>query len=525
MMMMMMICTKDSLLRQCRTPCAFTAILAVIALVLSDAISIEPVISKPNALIQKAHVVSSSSTTTPTTSITALPTGTAIRPPPPPLPLVDDDIHTSPKSVSSPLSLPVPPSPRTYMKKGICIKTPDPIPEQAHDDVYQLLQSGRLYRYGAGANPTDSFVSRCELEIASFTKHKYCIAVNSCGSALMLLLKTTNVQHGDKVISNAFTFGAVPSAIHHVGAIPIYVESTMDMIIDVSDLEQKLIAHPDCRHVLISHMRGKVADMASIVQLCQKYNVVLLEDCAHSLGVMYDHQHTGHAGVACAISSQSYKMINSGEGGFVLTNDPDIAAQTAVYAGAYESLSTKHITVPPLEYFQNYPKSLPNYSLRMSELTAAIIRPQIHTLDERIRTYERRYTQLVQQLEQRVGPDYMTIPKLTPEVTQMVHDSLQFHFDTKFTSAMMDEFLLECQHYGLMIELFGHVHNARNYINWQFAPSSITMSPLPHTSQMLQRACDVRLPYMWNDSDFDDMANVIIECIHSIVQKHELQLK
>ena len=51
------------------------------------------------------------------------------------------------------------------------------------------------------------------------------------------------------------------------------------------------------------------------------------------------------------------------------------------------------------------------------------------------------------------------------------------------------------------------------------------MSPLPHTSQMLQRACDVRLPYMWNDSDFDDMANVIIECIHSIVQKHELQLK
>ena len=483
-------------------------IAAILVVVLSDALLINPVISKPNALVQKALV--------PTT--TTLSTATEIRPPPPIMP---DDINESSNFLSSPQSL-QPPLPRTYMRKGICIKTPDPIPGEAHQDVLKLLQSGKLYRYGAGSNPTDSMVSLCECEIAAFTKHKYCIAVNSCGSALMLLLKTTNVQHGDKVISNAFTFGAVPSAIQHVGAIPIYVESTIDMIMDVHDLEQKLMAHPDCRHVLISHMRGKVADMSSIAKLCQKYNVILLEDCAHSLGVMYQHQHTGHTGVACAISSQSYKMINSGEGGFVLTNDPDIAAQTAVYAGAYESLSTKHITVPSQEYFQEYPKTLPNYSLRMSELTAAIIRPQINTLEERIQTYERRHTKLIHEIEHRVGSQYISIPALTPAVTRMVHDSLQFNLDPKFTTQMVDEFVNQCQQHGLMIELFGHVHNARNYINWKFAPSSITMSPLPKTSQMLQRACDVRLPYMWNDTDFEDMANVITECLQSIIQKHHL---
>jgi dTDP-4-amino-4,6-dideoxygalactose transaminase len=235
---------------------------------------------------------------------------------------------------------------------------------------------------------------------------------------------------------------------------------------------------------------------------------------------MYDHQHTGHVGVACAISSQSYKMINSGEGGFVLTNDPDIAAQTAVYAGAYESLSSKHITVPSSEYFKNYPKSIPNYSLRMSELTAAIIRPQINTLEERIRTYERRYRQLVHEIEQRVGSKYITIPQVTPEVTRMVHDSLQFHLDTKFTPTMVQEFVEECQQYGLMMELFGHVDNARNYINWQFVPT--TNIVLPQTSQMLQRSCDIRLPYMWKDTDFDDMANIIVECIQSIIHKYDL---
>ena len=159
-------------------------------------------------------------------------------------------------------------------------------------------------------------MSQCEKEIASYTGHKYCVALNSCGSALMLLLKTTGLKHGDKVLSNAFTFGAVPSAIEHAGGKAIYVESTMDMVIDIDDLDKKLTSNPDCRHVLISHMRGKVADMASIETLCKKHGAVLLEDCAHSLGVKYKGQHSGHVGIACAISSQSYKMINSGEGGF-----------------------------------------------------------------------------------------------------------------------------------------------------------------------------------------------------------------
>jgi dTDP-4-amino-4,6-dideoxygalactose transaminase len=94
----------------------------------------------------------------------------------------------------------------------------------------------------------------------------------------------------------------------------------------------------------------------------------------------------------CGISSQSYKMLNSGEGGFLLTNDDDVGAKAAVYAGAYESLHSKHTTVPPAKVFTDADMSneLPNYSLRMHAVTAAIIRPQINTIDERREQYNAR---------------------------------------------------------------------------------------------------------------------------------------
>jgi dTDP-4-amino-4,6-dideoxygalactose transaminase len=402
---------------------------------------------------------------------------------------------------------------RAYVTRDI--KTPDPIPEAGQLAALELMKTGRLYRYCIPAGE-ESVVSMCEKEICDYTGFKYCIGLNSCGSALMLLLKTTGLRPGGKVLSNAFTFGAVPSAIEHANGRAVYVESTKDHVIDVADLEVKLKENPDCRHVLISHMRGKLADMDAIKNLCDDHDAILLEDCAHSLGVFWQGEHSGHKGIACAISSQSYKMINSGEGGFLLTDDEEIAAQTAVIAGAYEGLSGKHLTVPPKQFFGDKPVMLPNYSLRMSNLAAAVIRPQIETLESRIETYNQRYYDLVDKLESRVG-DYLNIPQLTPGVTRMVHDSIQFNLDERFTSEMIQDFLDDCSAHGLAVELFGHKTNARNFVNWGFAPAE---QPLPQTAKMLSRACDCRLPLMWDDEDFEDLANVIIESTEGVIAKY-----
>jgi len=398
---------------------------------------------------------------------------------------------------------------RSFIRKDI--KTPDPVPVEGQEAALDLMRSGKMYRYNIGKGE-ESMVSLCEMDISEYTGHKYCVGLNSCGSAIFLMLKCAGINAGDEVLSNAFTFGAVPSAIEHAGGKAVYVESNDDYVMDTIDFEKKLVAYPNAKFALISHMRGKIGDMDSIAEACARHDVVLLEDCAHSLGVRYKGKHTGHHGVACAISSQSYKMINSGEGGFLLTDDPWIAAKCAVYAGAYESLSSKHVTVPGPEYFKVLPKQIPNYSVRMSNVAAAIIRPQITTLDERIVKYNERYDKLTAKIQERVG-HLLSFPRIT-EGVYPVHDSMQFNLSPVLTDEQIQEFLDECAAHGLPIELFGHKSNARNFVNWGFAPAE---DPLPQTAAMLKRAGDCRLPLMWNDSDFDDIYNVICESLEAVV--------
>merc|ERR1719445_1378424 len=192
-----------------------------------------------------------------------------------------------------------------------------------------------------------------------------------------------------------------------------------------------------------------------------------------------------------------------------------MAAQCVVYAGGYEQLSLKHLTVPDQEHFEGLPVQLPNYSLRMSELAASVIRPQIRTLNERITKYNERYPKITMKIEDCAG-DYLRIPSLTPGITTPVHDSIQFNLDKSFTEEQVQSFLDECNSHGLIVEWFGHKENARNFINWGFAPSTV---PLPRTVEMLSRACEVRfLPLSWDEQDFDDMANVIAESIAAVLK-------
>jgi dTDP-4-amino-4,6-dideoxygalactose transaminase len=402
--------------------------------------------------------------------------------------------------------------PRTFITRDI--KTPDPVPEEGRQAAMELMSTGRLYRYNV-KSAEESVVSQCEQAVIDYTGHKYCVALNSCGSAIFLMMKCTGLKPGGKVLSNAFTFGAVPSAIEHAGGKAVYVESNDAYVMDIKDLEKKLIANPDAKHVLVSHMRGKLGDMNAITELCERHDVHLLEDCAHSLGVYWEGKHSGHKGIVSAISSQSYKMINSGEGGFLLTNDPLIAAKTAVYAGAYEGLSAKHTTVPGPEVFGTLPTDIPNYSLRMSALAASVIKPQIKTLDERTEKYNARYATLVSKVTARMG-DHVSVSPITPGCTRPVHDSLQFNLSPNFTEEQVQHFLDECASHGLPVECFGHKTNARNFINWNFAPAD---EPLPQTAKMLKKACDVRMPLMWDDEDFDDMASVICESLEAVLAK------
>ena len=151
----------------------------------------------------------------------------------------------------------------------------------------------------------------------------------------------------EQVLSNAFTFTAVPSAIVHCGAEPVYVDCEENYILDLVDLERKMVSS-GAKWLCVSHMRGKLSDMDGIAELCNTHGVRFIEDCAHSLGVQWNGTHSGHHGEIACISSQSYKMLNSGEGGFALTDDDVLAAKLIMVIGAYEKCVTPVLCQPCL---------------------------------------------------------------------------------------------------------------------------------------------------------------------------------
>lgn len=386
---------------------------------------------------------------------------------------------------------------KTVLMKNI--KTPDPIPEEGRIRATEIMETGRLYRYNADCAETCE-VSAVEKDLCEYTGHKYCVAVNSCGSAIFMAMKVAGLQYGDKVLSNAFTFQAVPSAIEHAGGVPVYVDCEDNFVIDVEDLRRKAI-DSGAKFCVVSHMRGKVAEMDQIKEMCDEMGIVLIEDCAHSLGVTWKGQHTGHHGVVACISSQSYKMLNSGEGGFLLTNDDVMAAKAICYAGSYEKLYTKHLMRPADEVFEAVKKSTPNYSLRMHAVSAAMLRPQIATLDERIAVYNRRYEYVEMRLN---SLEHCYVPTQLPEVG-IVADSIQFHL-TDFTPAQLDVFVKETSERKLPVEVFGAISNARYFRNWDFAPCTDNVDK---TDKILQYAIDIRLPLMFTEEDFVDICDIV----------------
>ena len=398
------------------------------------------------------------------------------------------------------------------------------IPAQAIRNAVNLMENGMLYRYGhvdsslntdnedpAFANASE--VSRLEMAFGQYTGHKYVVAVNSCGSAMFIALKAMGIQPNDKVFTNAFTFTAVPSSIVHANAIPVYLECNDQYVIDLEYFKQQITEQPDVKYFILSHMRGHVAELDKIKTLCAQNDIRLIEDCAHGLGKRWSTDDTDknsfvghHCEIAC-YSTQSHKILNSGEGGFIATNDDRLAAYCILAAGSYEGLYKKHLSRPMDDgLFEDIKFNVPNFSLRMNNLTAAILRPQIDLIDERIASYKAKHNRIVAILDE---SNSIHIPE---PVTSAEHvgDSLQFNL-IDFDLADVNSFIETCAEQGVKVQVFGSNDNARDFRNWQY---SFDKTPaMDNTSEIISYACDLRLPISFTLDDIELIGAIIMDVL------------
>jgi dTDP-4-amino-4,6-dideoxygalactose transaminase len=155
---------------------------------------------------------------------------------------------------------------------------------------------------------------------------RYCLACSSGGYALHIALKAVGIQPGESVLSNAFTLAPVPGAIDNAGGKPVLVEIDRNYCVDLAHLET-MMQQSQARFFMLSHMRGHIADMDAVVDLCANYGVILIEDCAHTMGASWNGKKSGSFGKLACFSTQTYKHLNSGEGGLLTTDDDEIMAR------------------------------------------------------------------------------------------------------------------------------------------------------------------------------------------------------
>ncbi len=375
----------------------------------------------------------------------------------------------------------------------------EPIPEAAIARAVEVMRTGKLHRYNTAPGES-SEAEELEREFATSLGVKYCLACASGGYAIHIALKACGLNPGDTVMTNAFTLAPVPGAIDNAGGKVALVEIDENYCVDLTHLEAT-INSTDSKFFLISHMRGHLADMDAVVALCKQYDVTLIEDCAHTMGAFWNGKASGSFGDAACFSTQTYKHINSGEGGFLTTNNKEVMARAIMHSGSY-MLFERHGTAPDKDVFKDIKLDTPNYSGRMDNLRASILREQLNTLSGNCERWNRLYRAAEKGLRKN---NTITLPERAAAETY-VGSSIQFRAD-KLED--VTDFIDRCAKRGVELKWFGnkepHGFTSR-YDSWRYLGKAPT---LPNTLRILDRTFDMRLPLTFNEQDMVTITDII----------------
>ncbi len=234
--------------------------------------------------------------------------------------------------------------------------------EEERHEVMSVLDENTLT---TAAHDGGKRVLDFESNLKEYLRAKHVIAVNSGTAALHAALLAAGVKQGDEVLLPSFTFVATANSVIAAGAKPIFVDiNREDYTIDVSDLRRKITKNS--KAIIPVHLYGHVSDMDGIIELATKHSIEIIEDACQSLGSTYKKKQTGTFGLMGCFSMYASKVLTSGEGGAVTTNDDNLADKL--------KMIRNHGMV------EGYDTRIFGLNLRLPELSAAIAKVQMKKL-------------------------------------------------------------------------------------------------------------------------------------------------
>lgn len=245
------------------------------------------------------------------------------------------------------------------------------IGQEEVEAVQRVINSKTLFRRGNPDNGHQNEVIKFERELAEKIGTEYALCLTSGTSALICAMVGLGIGPGDEVIIPAYTYIATAQAVLSVGAVPVIADVDETMTLDPEDVKAKL--SPNVKAIIPVHMVGRVANLKVLLEIAHHNNIKLIEDSCQCDGGSFQGKRTGSWGDAGAFSFNDFKIISSGEGGALVTNDKAIFERALAY---HDSL----VSFPHFGEDLSIPAFL-GAQFRANEIQGAILRVQLQRLD------------------------------------------------------------------------------------------------------------------------------------------------
>lgn len=386
----------------------------------------------------------------------------------------------------------------TYDKGDVFISPED---EQA---AIEALRSRLYFRYDH--RPYEqTYTGRLELRLREHFGVRHALACASGTTAIALSLCALDLPASSPVACPAFTFSATPSAILLAGHRPLLVECDADLHLDLDDLRRAL--DEGARAVVVVHMRGHAGDMPTICDLAEEYDVPIVEDAVPALGARIDGRPVGTFGRFGAFSTQSDKSLNTGEGGFLITDDAEAYARAVVYSGAYESRMARHFDGAPPRTVDDL--AYPIFGVRMDEIRAALAGSLLDRLHARLSLHHRNHDYVTERL---AGMDRIALRRAVAPGAYL-GEALVFRL-VGADPAQCAWFARALTAEGVDARALGDPGdtNVRTFWNWRFLlgdDAQAARAALPRTARYVGEAIDIPLSANLTLEDCDDLITAV----------------
>jgi dTDP-4-amino-4,6-dideoxygalactose transaminase len=241
-------------------------------------------------------------------------------------------------------------------------------------------------------------------KFAAFHTARYGQCVSTGTVAIQAALKAIDIRPGDEVIVPAYTWEGTVGPVLLLNAVPVFVDVDPDTYcLDAKLIEQAIT--PQTKAILPVHLGMRFADMDELLRIASKHNLKVIEDCAHAHGGMWNGKGAGSMGDLGAFSFQSSKLITSGEGGAVITNNLE-----------YMELVQSYINAGRASLTDQYHHRIIGFNYRLGEFQAAVLGPQLERLPEQAATREKNMKHFETRLKNTAG---IGLLKPEPRITRL----------------------------------------------------------------------------------------------------------